>query len=75
VWFVAYLAKQAVLKSLRRHTSVKKVYFSAMPKRGKMNKVWNSGGAAAKGYYGTYLMLFTRKAAILNEILFPESRV
>jgi len=40
-----------------------------------MNKVWNSGGAAGKGYYGTYLMLFTRKAAILNEILFPERRL
>jgi len=46
-----------------------------MPKRSKMNKVWNSGGPAVKGYYGTYLMLFTRKEAILNEILFPERRV
>jgi hypothetical protein len=46
-----------------------------MPKRGKMNKAWNSGGAAGKGYYGTYLMLFKRKAAILNEILFPERGV
>lgn len=44
-----------------------------MPKRGgKMNKVWNSGGAAAKGYYGTYHMLFARKATIFKELLFPE---
>lgn len=46
-----------------------------MPKRSKANKVWNSEGAAGKGYYGTYLMLFTRKAAILIEILFPERRI
>jgi hypothetical protein len=46
-----------------------------MPKRGKMNKVWNSGGAAGKSYYGTYLMLFTRKAAIFKELLFQERRL
>ena len=46
-----------------------------MPKRNKMNKAWNSGGAAGKGYYGSYLMLFTRMEAILNEILLPERRV
>jgi hypothetical protein len=45
-----------------------------MPKRGKMNKVWNSGGATGKGYYGMYLMLFTRKEAILHENLFPVRR-
>lgn len=67
--------KQVVLKSSRRHILVKKVYNSAMPKRSKANKVWNSGGAAGKGYYGTYLMLLARKAAILIEILVSERRV
>jgi hypothetical protein len=41
-----------------------------MPKRGK---VWNSGGASGKSYYGEYRMLFTLKAAILNEIVFSNA--
>jgi hypothetical protein len=72
--FCSLTGEASSVKSLRRHTLVKQVYNSAMPKRGKINKAWNSGGAAVKGYYGTYLMLFTRKEAILHKILFPGRR-
>lgn len=72
--FCSVTGEASSVKSLRRHTLVKRVYISAMPKRGKMNKTWNSGGATGKGYYGTYRMLFTRKEAILHTILCPGRR-